>query len=741
MRTHLLLALSLALIAGCATFKELEPKPELSPLERGYIELRNDKEFFQLDQGKQYFIRFPRPVANNFDIVLETNAKWYLSTYMTRTFDDGKGPIVRIPDEATREDSAMVYGVDLSSGTYFWVIDTVRQDIELRLRYRYVPKWRYTFENDYAAFRQSLAANVVDRGTYTGAAGAPAIESVDYGATLTALGARTAKLAAMDDELKKVAQLFPPDISPQDTAYRNYTALKASLEDELKFQQSYAAALTLFRKDRDAGTNTGTFLADASLYADFLNNHDRYPPALVEKVKKTVMLRLNDVVPWYEQQLRSKRDATPFVLTPPPDGAQALYAASGRPVPPAFAALRAFVDRFNLEATALGAAAAKLKSLHAQVDAVTAPPPASFYSGIEASARDIRASIPQALASTNDRYRGLDASSLLALQLGKAGEEADDFQSLFGTGARIAAALAGRTWGAAEAGTRDLYVGKDGRTYASVERHRDRIVRWFEADIVAGVRNATRERLDGFVRLNQGSYANVPGLYADSAFRPAYQLTFSAGGPAVLARNRSSIDDYIDRVRHFQFPEAAIRTIYADFARDMGVADGVDRARAVVDHGKEYRGADKQILAIITECDPDAPKWIVRPKEYRRVLALPVTGNRKGVNEYVFRLRLQIPSDAQFPVFDVNLKLPREIAEGAGKESWYDAITINGKPIKNEGRYRVTSPTADNGYESQVTPVEMDKEGRNVLEVRFKKASYRVYEISAMAQVPIMKKN
>jgi hypothetical protein len=35
----------------------------------------------------------------------------------------------------------------------------------------------------------------------------------------------------------------------------------------------------------------------------------------------------------------------------------------------------------------------------------------------------------------------------------------------------------------------------------------------------------------------------------------------------------------------------------------------------------------------------------------------------------------------------------------------------------------------------------MDKEGRNILEVRFKKSSYRVYEISAMAQVPIMKKN
>ncbi|HTO94151.1 MAG TPA: hypothetical protein VMM80_07245, partial [Bacteroidota bacterium] len=703
--------------------------------------LKNDKEYFQLDQGKQYFIRFPRPVANNFAIVLQTNAKWYMSAYMTRTFDDGKGPIVRIPDEAPREDSAMVYAVDLSSGTYFWVIDTVRQDIELRLTYRYVPRWRYTFENEYVTFRQTLAANLVDRGTYTSAPGAPAIESVDYAAALASMGVRTAKLSAMNDELKKVAELFPPDISPQDTAYRNYTALRTSLEDELKFQRGYAAALTVFEKEKEAGTNTGTFLGDAKLYVDFLKGQDQYPPALVEKVRKAVMLHLNDVVPWYEQQLRNKHDVTPIALVPPPDGAQALYEASGRSVPPAFTALRAFVDRFNLEAKALAAATARLKSLHAQVDAVTAPPAASFYGTIEAAARDIRGSIPQALASSNERYRGLDAASLLALQLGKAGEEADDFQSLFGTAARIAAAIGSRAWGAAESGTRDLYVGKDGRTYASVERHRDRIVRWFETDIVSGVRNATRERLDAFVKLHEGAYTNVSGLYADSAFRPAYQLTFSAGGPAALARNRSSIDDYIDRVRHFQFPEAAIRTIYADFARDMGVADGVDRARAVVEHGKEYRGADKQILAIIAECDPDAPKWIVKPREYRRVLALPVTGNRRGSNEYVFRLRLQIPSDAAFPVFDVNLKLPKELAESAGREAWYETITINNKPIKNEGRFRITSPTPDNGYESQITPVEMDKEGRNVLEVRFRKAAFRVYEISAMAQVPIMKKN
>ena len=270
--------------------------------------------------------------------------------------------------------------------------------------------------------------------------------------------------------------------------------------------------------------------------------------------------------------------------------------------------------------------------------------------------------------------------------------------------------------------------------------HREKLVKWFEADIFAGVRGATKDRLDGFTKLSQASFANVPGLYADSAFMPAYLITFSSVGETDVMRKRAQIDDYITHVRHIEFPENAIRTLYADFSHDMSTY-GVERARAIVEHGKQYKGTDKQISSILSECDPTVPKWIVRPKEYRRILAFPVTGNKKGTNDYVFRIKLQIPSDAQFPVFDVNVKLPRELAETGAGESWYDKITINNAPIKNEGRFRITAPLADNNYESQITPVQMDKAGNNILEIRFKKSTFKVYEISAMAQVPIMKKN
>jgi hypothetical protein len=92
-------------------------------------------------------------------------------------------------------------------------------------------------------------------------------------------------------------------------------------------------------------------------------------------------------------------------------------------------------------------------------------------------------------------------------------------------------------------------------------------------------------------------------------------------------------------------------------------------------------------------------------------------------------------------VFDVNIKLPKDLAEKAGKEQWYTEITINKKPIKNEGRFRITSPTPDNDYESLISPVQMDKEGNNILEVRFQHPGFRVFEISAMAQPPIIRKN
>ena len=741
MRSTLFLPAALLLLAGCATFKELEPKPELSPREQGYIELKNDSENFRLDQGKHYFIKFPRPVRTNFVLVLQVSTKRSLRTYLTRAFDDGKEPIIRMPDETAGHDSLSVYAIDTSASVFTWVVEEVAQDVGLTMKYRYVPRWRYTFENKYAGYKETLAGNLVDRSTFQSAPGAPSIDAVDFPKELKNLTDRTRALSVVNDELKTVAGLFPPDIAAShDTAYINYTSLRSAVEEELRFQENYAEALGVFQKERVTWGNTGAFLAGAGSFAGFLGGRDRFPEPMLAKARKEYQARLIDAVPYYEKQLQKKRDAKPFVGTPPLEPVEKLYRSLGAGIPADFAALYAFVGRFNLEAAGLQVAGERLKELTVRIDKMTAMQDTSFFAGMAVAARDIRSNLPKAQAVTAERYRTSEAARILALELAKAGEQADDLQVLFTASEQVARDLAARRWASAERTTRDLYEGKDGKTLASVARQRDRIVSLSATGLFTAVKKATQDRLDAFVKLNETSITDVPKLYADSAFLPVYALTFSPAGQKDLTQKRNQIDEYITKVRNYQLPEAAIRSIYKDFSRDMNT-QGVDRARAIVEHGKMYRGNDKELASIVNECDPAAAKLILRPKEYRRVLALPVTSNRQGVNEYMFRLRLDIPSEAQFPVFDVNIKLPKELADGAGRESWYDAITINKNPIKNEGRFRITAPVAENNYESQITPVQMDKNGVNILEVRFKKSSYKVYEISAMAQVPIMKKN
>lgn len=742
MRNSLLYSLAaLALLSGCATFKELEPEPPLSPRERGYIELTNDKESFRLSEGKCYFIKFPRPEQDNYTLILRNSAAWDINAYLTSAFDDGKEPIVRMPDEASETDSTSIFAIDRSAPSYFWVIDTVRQDVDLRLHYRYVPRWRFTFENKYVEFKSTLAGNKVGRSTYLGSANVPSIQSVDFREELVILKTRSEALAALQAELKEVANLFPADIAAgNDTAYQNYKSIRAALDDELQFQENYAEALRIFQQEKSSRGKTAEFLDDAPSYLEFLSRGSRYPASLLSKVRETIGNRLGEVAPFYEQQLQGKKEVRSIALKPSVESVTKLFRSCNRPLPSEFEAITGFVQRFNLEVAAVKTANDRLREMNALINKTVAPPPPNFYGDMEVSASDIRSSIPQSESALNVRYGTLEAAQAVARELAEVSVQADDVKALLTSSRLITADIGARAWANAEQKTADLFLGRDGRSYASVAHHREKFVKWFESDIFNGVKSATKERLDAFVKISQASFANVPALYADSAFLPAAVLTFSSIGEPDLAKKRAQIAEYIARVRQFDFPEASIRTLYAEFTRDMSTY-GVERARAIVEHGKMYKGADKQLAGFVNECDPTIAKWIVRPKEYRRILAFPVTSNKRGVNEYVFRVKLQIPSDAAFPVFDIYVKLPKEVAEAGTSASWYERITINNNPIKNEGRFRITAPLADNNYESQITPVQMDKAGNNILEVRFKKASFKVYEISTMAQVPIMKKN
>jgi hypothetical protein len=130
----LLLPAGLLLAAGCATFEQLEPEPEISSAENGYIEIRDDDEPFELEKDGKYFIRFPAPQRDNFYLILHTPPKSLVTTSLTTRFDEDKGALDRITDEAASNDTLSVYPVDNRAPVLTWVIENVAQDMGVQVR-------------------------------------------------------------------------------------------------------------------------------------------------------------------------------------------------------------------------------------------------------------------------------------------------------------------------------------------------------------------------------------------------------------------------------------------------------------------------------------------------------------------------------------------------------------------------------------------------------------------------------
>jgi hypothetical protein len=746
MRLHFSVLTLLLVLGGCAAYKELEPEPPVSPAERGYIELKDDKRDFELDQGKKYFVKFPYPARDHYKLVLVTGIKPALHSFLTSSFDGGDGPFTPMADEAAANDSVSVYAISTRFPTFFWVIDTVRHDAIMSMRYRYVPEWRYTFENKYAEYKEILADNTVDRSTYNSINREFSFDNFNFSQVLSELDGHHAKVQTVNEELKELAKVFPPDIAAShDTAYQQYRDLVSQVTGEVRFQENYGTALTLFRKERETRGDMGKFLEAVPYFASVLSQENRFTDGINAKAREVFAGRLGGIMPYYDPRLRGKENLDPIIPQPSAEAVQSLYKACGEEIPRETDNLLRFIQRFNTESRALSTVKAKFKDIESDsrnYAAAKTPPmtAAAFYEQQLAKVGQARQQIPEPASGRFEKYGNYTAAVMMTDEIGKTVRLANDLESLYGTASQSAKNIQALAWMEAEAGLRQI---GDDRTFSNpraIDTQRDVVVKGVEKAIFSGVKQASQQRVDAFAKAHENTYLDVPSLYQDSVFMPVYQLTFSSLGQNDLMQKRKEIGDYLDHVKYYTFPENAIKTIYRDFTRNIN-DHGVDRARAIADHGKNYRGNDKQVLAMVDECNVASPKLIVKPKEYRKLYALPVTSNKQGTNQYMFRVRLNIPSDAQFPVFDINIKLPPEVAQKAAASKWYDEITINKKPIKNEGRFRITAPMAANDYESLITPVQMDKAGNNILEVKFKYSGFKVFEVSAMAQVPIIRKN
>jgi hypothetical protein len=268
---------------------------------------------------------------------------------------------------------------------------------------------------------------------------------------------------------------------------------------------------------------------------------------------------------------------------------------------------------------------------------------------------------------------------------------------------------------------------------------KNKLVRAYEDSLVNKIETVSLKNANDFIQANKTTVDLVDSLYTNSALYPAYILKYATTPVAVLSKNKK-IADQMNFLRLQKFPETAIEALYRSFTDAMHV-QGVEKARAIVVHGSYYQGEKQKYKNLVAECDPTASKWLTKPSDYRKIYALPITSNIKGSNQYMVKINLQIPSEAQFPVYDINVKLPQEVAHHAGTKQWYDTIYFNNKALKNEGRFTITSPDPNNDYIAQITPLQVNKTGNNVIEIRFNYDAFKVLEVSVMAQKPIIKKN
>ncbi len=789
MKNRIVALFLLALMAGCASFKELEPVPPVQPGERGFIELRNDKENFLLKRDDQYFIKFPRPLDVHFYLVLQTKAKRQVHNYFTATFHDGQPPIVPIADAAADQDSISVFPVDTANAFYFWVVDTVYMDTPLNIRYRYVPQWRYIVETKYDLFRSVLASNTFDRHSYE--AMGPGFDFSTFNVTSEQqqLREKNKQLTDMNDQLLKLEQVFPTNIaSSKDTMYQRYVGLRDETKNEIAFQSDYDAILTILQREGETKGDFAAFMDRAPEFENILMQKDRFRAPILEYLKSVYLRRLGEALAYYDTQLQKRDDLSAIVMKPSFAEVEKLFQACGQDVAADLKNVRDYVNEFNGLSQKVKNAESTYETAYSAMERKIPWPEDSYYSDLVSKLDNAKIGDPQNTIGRFVRYKDLKITTLLSdgaknvslrmdklvSQYRRASDvvhqinalkpqkdyrgivhvlrnnrdldfvvaEYPDIDALLlkGQTDKIRQHLDAREWRETEQGLSDLQNDKDFLNLSQIAPKKLQTVQSAEDQMYESVKKMSYERADAFAKAHEATIDSVLQLYKDSSFLPVYTLTFSSESPGKVIQRRKVIDDYLSNVKLVLFPENAIKIIYKDLTRAPHDR-GVEKARAILAHAKFYKGKDKSIRNIIDECDPTIAKTLTKPKEYRRLLVLPVNETAGTSNEYLFRVNVKISTEAQFPVFDVNIKVPPEIAERAGEKQWFSEMMLNKKVVKTEGHMRITAPSSGNDFEAQITPVQMSKDKDNIIQIRFKYPSFQLFEVSVMAQVPLIRKN
>jgi len=391
--SYYLLYILIILMAGCAAYKELEPVPQISFLEAGYIELLDEDERFELDEGKKYFIRFPKPSGDNNYLVLNFKEKSAISSYLTRAFDDGEGTVIPIEDVSEDPAISSVYPLDKTVPTFFWVIEEVRQDFILDMTYRYVAIWRYKFEKKHDQFQQVLEENTQSRKVLEEIGKSIQISNVDFTGEKQSAAQKTQMLKQVNKQLHEIEAILPPEIlNSNDQAYQDYLKLKTDIGAELEFQNNYTQTMDMLEIINSPKPDIPKFVAFAPAFTALINDTTHYTKSFHQAVKNDLKRTLPMVVPYYEGQLKNKKDSSPIDVNLLP--VQEVFLASNISPDATVGELNSFIETYNERAQSLSGVKDQLKNLNTLLMTEIVWPKNTLYSEKRGELSKIQSQLP-----------------------------------------------------------------------------------------------------------------------------------------------------------------------------------------------------------------------------------------------------------------------------------------------------------------------------------------------------------
>ncbi len=786
-RRFLGLLFLVSFFGGCSAYKEISPNPELVSKENGYIQLKDGKDNFELEHDTKYYMEVTPPLKDNFYFVIKNNIKPISEYYFSDNFDGGDKGYNKIPDVVSYDKNLSAFPVDKHHKKYYWIIEKINKDTLLKAQYRYVPMWRFNFEREFANAQRIFNKFSLKRERFS---------KISYDEPITQLQEKLSEIKVAIDSMgylrtitPKLEKYFPDSLqTAKEKEYKDYLIFSNDVEEEYIFQKKSLYLLQTFVTLKETKNDQNAFIKSAPIFLNFLNSNLSIDKSVKEKVRSIISERIANVESEYKEMIKEKKDYTPFKINPPVETVYQLYKDANGSVPEEFDNLVEFFNRFNSKSTKY----LKYKYFEKELKNYLKNPPVwlpndyykiatkklrkmtdilpniflADFRGFDSyrCVKDLQRKLRDARRYTRKLERDYREANLIVARLNELRQRKaySEMLSLLNSNRELTFLInhykfLDKKYLENQKNIIGIYISSN--RFADTERElknlnafnaflapeniasaKGKLIRTFEKELYSRVKSASIMRIDSFVNNHKLDTENLSALYSDSVFTPVYKLTFSLDGINKVNKANGEIENYLNKIKYFTFPETSIIAQYKAILHNQK-DKAVQRARAIEFHSKYYKGRNRRALNIADEFNMNIAKLITKPTDYRKLYVIPVTDNKKGENTYLFKVRLKIPTKAKFPVYEINIKLPKEIAENASSKKWYKQIMLNNTEIKNEGRIKIIAPTEENNYECKITPVQMDVDAHNVLSVSFTFPSYKLYEVSVMAQKPIIRKN